>query len=115
MLPLFLFERRTYMERFSSYNTCFNFFTDPDVKFVSGIQRDSTCDYDLYIIFGECAIDEYYPDQIDEADKIAYEIVCDKDIDNAAAEQKIMDAVNKLYGTDPVIDVIIRKRKFPEG
>lgn len=101
------------MKRYMSSNVCFNFFTDPDMRRDDDV-GESICNYDVYIIFAECYDEEMLSDQIDEAEKLVYGIVSSKNYTDDEVTEEIRACLDKLYFyEDPVIDVIIKKRKFP--
>lgn len=98
------------MKRCMSSNVCFNFYTDPDMP------GDSVCDYDVYIIFAECFSTFGLTQKIDDAEKLVYGIVSSPIYTDDEVKEEIRACLDKLYfDEDPVIDVIIKKRKFPEG
>lgn len=100
------------MKRLMSSNVCFNFYTDPDIVSVN----DAICDYDVYIIFAECFSTFGLTQKIDTAEKLVYGIVSSPIYTNDEVKEEIKACLDKLYfDEDPVIDVIIKKRKFPEG
>lgn len=100
------------MKRLMSSNFCFNFFTDPDV--VS--ENDAICDYDVYIIFAECFSEDELTSKIDDAEKAVYKIISNYKYSDNDAALVIAMALDDIYlNEDPVVDVIIKKRKFPEG
>lgn len=100
------------MKRLMSSNICFNFFANPDVV-TNDTSNESICEYDVYVIFAECFGEDELIPKIDEAEETAYKIVSNKEYSDNKVVQKVVMALDELYGTDPVIDVIIKKRKFP--
>lgn len=115
------------MKRYADFNVCFNFFVDPDREcdeedeFDRG--RSSVCDYDIYIIFCSAFCENELIRNIDiteKAEEAVYKIVSNKEYTDDTVIEKIRSSVNALYSGDdpvidlnPVIDVIIKKRKFP--
>lgn len=96
------------MKRCITSNVCFNFYTDPDV--VS--ENDAICDYDVYVIFAECFSEGELTSEIDDVEETAYKIILNEEYSDNEVAQKVAIALDELYGTDPVIDVIIKDRKF---
>ena len=97
------------MKRLMSSNVCFNFFTDPGIT----SENDAICNYDVYVIFAECFGEDELTPKFDEAEETVYKIVSNKEYSDDEVVQKVAMALDELYGTDPVIDVIIKERKFP--
>jgi len=95
-----------------SSNVCFNFFTDPDIV-SDDTSNESICDYDVYIIFAECFGKDELTPKIDDAEKAVYKIVSNvKYSDNDAALVIAMTLDDIYLNEGPVVDVIIKKRKF---
>lgn len=96
------------MKRLMSSNICFNFFTDAHVA----SKNDAICDYDVYVIFADFFGKDELTHKIDDVEETVYKIISNEEYSDNEVAQKVAMALDELYGTDPVIDVIIKDRKF---